>query len=212
VKGKGTVMKASRGVAFGELALMFNQPRAASVTAEGDVTAWQVDDVTFKAILMANWKPPVFSKSAEVESLLTAAFENNILMKELALCDRVVLIKAMQKVRFKETDVIIRQGDRGDKFYVLESGTCDISVKGKGTVMKASRGVAFGELALMFNQPRAASVTAEGDVVAWQVDAITFKWFMESQSSADGAAFEFPISLPPLSAWIQSLSTVGYRR
>ena len=75
----------------------------------------------------------------------------------------------MQKVRFKETDVIIRQGDRGDKFYVLESGTCDISVKGKGTVMKASRGVAFGELALMFNQPRAASVTAEGDVVAWQV-------------------------------------------
>ena len=121
VKGKGTVMKASRGVAFGELALMFNQPRAATVTAEGDVTAWQVtfrqdpnpkphltcsltreskkawrartcqvDDVTFKAILMANWKPPVFSKSAEVESLLTAAFENNILMKELALCDRVV--------------------------------------------------------------------------------------------------------------------------
>jgi cAMP-dependent protein kinase regulator len=51
---------------------------------------------------------------------------------------------------------------------VLESGTCDISVNGKGSVMKASRGVAFGELALMFNQPRAATVTAESDVVAWQ--------------------------------------------
>ena len=51
---------------------------------------------------------------------------------------------------------------------MLESGTCDITVKGKGSVMKASRGVAFGELALLFNQPRAATVTAESDVVVWQ--------------------------------------------
>ena len=84
-------------------------------------------------------------------------------------------MKAMQKVKFVEGEEIIKQGDKGDKFYVLESGTCDITVKGKGSVMKASRGIAFGELALMFNQQRAATVTAEGDVVAWQVDDITFK-------------------------------------
>jgi cAMP-dependent protein kinase regulator len=77
-------------------------------------------------------------------------------------------MKAMDTVKFKPGQKIIRQGDKGDKFYVLESGTCDISVNGKGSVMKASRGVAFGELALMFNQPRAATVTAESDVVAWQ--------------------------------------------
>ena len=74
----------------------------------------------------------------------------------------------MQKVKFAAGDVIIKQGDEGDRFYVLESGTCDITVKGKGSVMKASRGVAFGELALLFNQPRAATVTAESDVVVWQ--------------------------------------------
>jgi len=79
-----------------------------------------------------------------------------------------VLVKAMQKVKFAPGDVIIKQGDEGDRFYVLESGTCDITVKGKGSVMKASRGVAFGELALLFNQPRAATVTAESDVVVWQ--------------------------------------------
>ena len=156
--------------------------------------------------------PPVHGKTAAAEAIITKALAGNILMKELAADDRVMLMQAMTTVSFTPGQQIIRQGDRGDKFYVIGAGTCDISVKGKGTVMKASRGVAFGELALMFNQPRAASVTAEGDVVAWQVDAITFKWFMESQSSADGAAFEFPISLPPLSAWIQSLSTVGYRR
>ena len=208
VKGKGSVMKASRGVAFGELALMFHQPRAATVTAEGDVVAWQVDDLTFKHILMNNWKPPVNKKTKACESFLTKVLGENLLFKELAPADRQVtlaliptpafvpapalaltlalaltptlnlppppprrrqvLMKAMQKVKFVEGEEIIKQGDKGDKFYVLESGTCDITVKGKGSVMKASRGIAFGELALMFNQPRAATVTAEGDVVAWQ--------------------------------------------
>ena len=31
---------------------------------------------------------------------------------------------------------IIRQGDEGDSFYVLGAGTCDISIRGKGSVMK----------------------------------------------------------------------------
>ena len=88
---------------------------------------------------------------------------------------RQTLMKAMNTVKFKPGQQIIKQGDEGDKFYVIGAGTCDITVKGKGSVMKASRGVAFGELALMFHQPRAATVTAEGDVVAWQVDDITFK-------------------------------------
>jgi len=77
-------------------------------------------------------------------------------------------MKAMDTVKFKPGQTIIRQGDEGDSFYVLGAGTCDISIRGKGSVMKASRGVAFGELALLFNQPRAATVTAESDVVVWQ--------------------------------------------
>ena len=77
-------------------------------------------------------------------------------------------MKAMDTVKFKPGQTIIRQGDEGDSFYVIGAGTCDISIRGKGSVMKASRGVAFGELALMFNQPRAATVTAESDVVVWQ--------------------------------------------
>jgi cAMP-dependent protein kinase regulator len=210
VKGKGSVMKASRGVAFGELALMFHQPRAATVTAEGDVVAWQVDDITFKHILMNNWKPPVNKKTKACESFLTKVLGENLLFKELAPADRQVLMKAMQKVKFVEGEEIITQGDRGDKFYVLESGTCDITVKGKGSVMKASRGVAFGELALMFNQPRAATVTAEGDVVAWQVDAVTFKSFMESPVSTDGNALtELTNSLQPTSQCMRNITMCG---
>jgi cAMP-dependent protein kinase regulator len=76
--------------------------------------------------------------------------------------------------------VIIKQGDLGDFFYVLDSGHCDIFVEGVGRVstrtlsqffssllalfvrslqvMDVGPGGSFGELALMYNAPRAATV------------------------------------------------------
>ena len=59
---------------------------------------------------------------------------------------------------FAKGDFIIKQGDKGDNFYILDEGECDISVEGKGSVMTATKGIAFGELALLHNAPRAATV------------------------------------------------------
>ena len=43
--------------------------------------------------------------------------------------------------QFSQGDAIIKQGDKSDNmdFYVLASGVCDISIEGKGTVMKATK-------------------------------------------------------------------------
>ena len=73
----------------------------------------------------------------------------NKLMKNLAPSDREQLMKAFKKVTFEKDSEIITQGKEGDSFFILYTGQCDISVKGKGTVMKATKGVAFGELALL---------------------------------------------------------------
>ena len=117
-------------------------------------------------------------------------------------------MKAFQEVRFKQGEEIIREGEAGDKFYLLDSGTCDIAVQGKGTVMKAKRGVAFGELALLHNAPRAATVTAESDVGAWQVDATTFKSILMSKSKADAQDYASFIKEVPL---LRSLSKEAVR-
>ena len=49
--------------------------------------------------------------------------------------------QAFHRVDFKAGETIIRQGDRGDnmEFYVVESGVADISINGKGSVMKATK-------------------------------------------------------------------------
>ena len=96
----------------------------------------------------------------------------NKLMKSLQPSDREQLMHAFKKMDFGEGETIIKQGDKGDLFYILDSGSCDISIEGKGTVLKASRGVAFGELALLHNAPRAATVKTESKVVAWSLDEV----------------------------------------
>jgi len=70
----------------------------------------------------------------------------------------------MAPVSFDVGAEIIKQGDEGDAFYIMYSGQADISVAGVGSVMKATQGIAFGELALLHNAPRAATVTVETPV------------------------------------------------
>ena len=59
-------------------------------------------------------------------------------------------------------DTIIRQGDTGDLFYVVEDGRCEIWVDGE-RVREAWPGESFGEIALLRDVPRTATVTALED-------------------------------------------------
>lgn len=133
----------------------------------------------------ADFVPPVYEKPPAVMDWLAEVIATNKLMKTLPPSDRQQLMMAFQETKFSKGDNIIKQGDPGDKFYILDQGVCDISVIGKGSVMKATKGIAFGELALLQNAPRAATVTAEGDVTAWQLDILSFKSILMGKAKSD---------------------------
>lgn len=74
-------------------------------------------------------------------------------------------------------EVVIRQADEGDNFYVVETGVCKCYQGGcdeTGLVNVCNKGDAFGELALMYNAPRAATVMADSDVALWALDRTSF--------------------------------------
>ena len=66
----------------------------------------------------------------------------------------------------------------GDKFYVVESGTLTCSISGLGVVAEYSRGESFGELALLYDTPRAATIevpTFAQECAVWSIDVAHFK-------------------------------------
>jgi cAMP-dependent protein kinase regulator len=70
-------------------------------------------------------------------------------------------------------------GDAGDNFYVVESGDFDIFVNGN-RVASRGPGTSFGELALLYNSPRAATVTSTKPSVLWALDRHTFRHMLAS--------------------------------
>lgn len=116
----------------------------------------------------------VIPKTEEVRQRINKAIQNNLLFRNLDAEQKDDIINAMFEKRVSNGDIVIRQGDPGDNFYVVDSGHFDIFVNDvkKG---EASIGSSFGELALMYNTPRAATIVATKDSALWAVDRITFR-------------------------------------
>lgn len=70
-------------------------------------------------------------------------------------------------------ELIIRQGDRGDRFYVIESGEVEVEIDGR-VVRVLEPGSGFGEIALIRNVPRTASVRAVQPTVVFSLDRSVF--------------------------------------
>ena len=87
----------------------------------------------------------------------------------------------------KAGTVVIQQGDpHGDKFYVVEKGVYSIVVSGKQVQTydgKKYPPANFGELALLYNQPRSATVKAETDGILWALDRLAFTKYMVGNSN-----------------------------
>jgi CRP-like cAMP-binding protein len=68
---------------------------------------------------------------------------------------------------------MIREGDAGDRFFVVEAGTLEVSVNGQ-VVRRLGPGDGFGEIALIRAVPRTATVVAVDDVVTIGIDRDPF--------------------------------------
>ena len=74
---------------------------------------------------------------------------------------------------YKAGDVIFREGETGEKMYIVRSGEIEVAVHGVG-VETVGRGRVFGEMALIDGSPRSATATARTDAEVLPVDQRKF--------------------------------------
>ncbi|GAX28827.1 cGMP-dependent protein kinase 1 [Fistulifera solaris] len=124
-----------------------------------------------------SYKPPYHEKTEDERACIETALRGNFVFESLS--DFNPLIDAFEKVSFKATDAIINQGDDGDYFYTVLQGEIEFVINDK-QVGTAGPGVSFGELALLYTCPRAASVKALDDVVLFRVDQTCFRYLLKT--------------------------------
>ena len=129
-------------------------------------------------------------KSLAVKKMLHAAMATNPLFKRCRTPEKEEMLGAFKFVHFDEKHTIIQQGDRGDEFYVLESGTVEFHVESRGKVGACGMGRGFGELALMYNTPRSASCIAATECTAWTLDRSTFRAILAKHAKKRALAYK----------------------
>ena len=156
--GLGTkVGSVGPGGSFGELALMYNAPRAATVITAEQSTLWALDRVTFRRILMDS----AFQRRRMYEGFL----EEVPLLSSLTAYERSKIADALETKKYPAGTTIIKEGDVGESFYILESGEAEVYKRGiEKPVNRYKKGDYFGELALLNDAPRAASIISTAEV------------------------------------------------
>jgi MFS family permease len=90
-------------------------------------------------------------------------------------------------IEVRSGDVVIRQGDVGDRFYVIDRGSFEVDADGH-VVNELSEGDHFGEIALLHDVPRTATVRATSDGAVWALDREEFLATVTGMPQAAAAA------------------------
>lgn len=175
IKDVGLVAKIDGGGGrdfFGELALLYNAPRAATVQATTGVTAWGLDRMTFKMIMQDN--------AVRQTDKYNRFIEKVPLLSSLSAYEKLQLADALKPATFDADALVIREGEEGHDFFLVEEGEVictKMSEEGKELEVSDPLGPGnyFGELALLNDEKRQASVRALEPTRCATIDRDTFK-------------------------------------
>ncbi|XP_054717062.1 cAMP-dependent protein kinase regulatory subunit-like isoform X2 [Uloborus diversus] len=160
------------GGSFGELALIYGTPRAATVKAKIDCKLWAIDRDTYRRILMGS----TIRKRKMYQEFLSKVS----VLESLDDWERLTVADALEPMQFNDGDIIVEQGQPGDDFFIIEDGTAVVLQRRSDSEPQVEVGQLgpsdyFGEIALLLDRPRAATVKAKGPLKCIKLDRARFE-------------------------------------
>jgi CRP-like cAMP-binding protein len=154
-----------RGESFGELALVRAAPRSATVRAAEDAEVFEIDKGTFDRLLAEEIRAPDLAPTLQaVAELGELPCFSHLQPDELS-----EVLAHGEWVTLPPGETVVAQGEPGDAFYALRSGQVEVSEEG-GKPKVMGPGSYFGEVALLLDVPRTATVRTRTPVRAFRLD------------------------------------------
>jgi len=120
---------------------------------------------------------PEYKKTTVSCDLIRSAIMDNDFMKNLENSQIKEIVDCMYPIEYAKGSLIIKEGDVGSIVYVMEEGKVEVSREGKFLSVMPS-GKLFGELAILYNCKRTATIKAAQDCKLWAVERQCFQTIM----------------------------------
>jgi len=150
----------------------------------------------------SNYSPQIYAKSDAEKKRIFSCIEQSDLLKGLTSAQVDILVNAFFLVDCEAGDPIIKEGEEGDHFYMVDSGKYEVFLKSVGTspIKTYSTGDSFGELALLYNSLRAATVKCVEAGGVWALERKAFRHVVVNTGEQEqGKATNFLKAVPILS-------------
>lgn len=170
------VGEAKAGSSFGELALLYHAPRAATVTCTKAGTLWVISRSEFKKVLMKSNDVKLNNYMTILDTIGSFA----VLYKD----EKAALADALVQIHHIKGEEIVKQGDAGNSFFILYDGKVDFIKDGKhvNTIegIPGKTAHTFGELALLKDDVRqcTAVVSSEDGATLLALSRETFEMIL----------------------------------
>ena len=164
----------STGDSFGETALIEKGSRTASIITMTNTSVFEISREGFEKFLASNTenRERITGKIRLGKMLLASPVFSFMSQKQISY-----LIKNLKPERIKAGTTVFRQGDTGDKFYLIQEGSIHLerfehSLRTLDIILKP--GNFFGEMALVKNIPRTATAETVTDSLLFSLDKESF--------------------------------------
>ncbi|OMJ71175.1 hypothetical protein SteCoe_30697 [Stentor coeruleus] len=145
----------SKGEQFGELALLHDSPRTATVVTVEKTALWVLSREAFSSAIQS-----INNRKYEENKQFIA---NIPTFNNFSSSQKDILLSMIATHEFNDGQKIVTEGDPGNVLYFIKKGTV-VCTKSGQEIRKLSPGDFFGEQALLYNTQRTATVTAIGKV------------------------------------------------